>query len=186
MIDQALDCIADDINAHLQRTQLDNLDRVVLSNLVDQEGNAPLGTENKVVLILTALDEEKNVMDATVPPRGASSVPRTFEPIYLNLHVMFAATHKHYATGLQALSAVVAYLKGKPLFNSRNTPLMPPELGQLKFNMEKLGYADLSNLWSYLGSSYLPSVNYTIRMVALGQRPLRAMVPAIETVNVSS
>jgi|HubBroStandDraft_1064217.scaffolds.fasta_scaffold219200_2 hypothetical protein len=184
MIDQALDCVADDINASFKRANRDNIDRIVLSNLIDQDGSPPQATENRIVLVLTALDEEKNVLDSGPPPRGTPSVARTTEPICLNLHVMFAATHKHYATGLQTLSAVVAYIRGKPVFDCRNTPSLPSELGQLKFNMEKLDYADMSNLWSYLGTGYLPAVNYTIRMVTLGQRQLRAMVPAVEAVNV--
>lgn len=185
MLDQALSCIADDINAHLQRLQDDNLERVVLSNLVDQGGSPPMETENKVVLVLTALDEEKNVLN---PGDGRSglSVARMADPIFLNVHVMLAATHKHYPTALEALSAVVGYIKSKPVFDPINTPLMPTGVRQLNFNMERLGYADLSNLWSYLGSSYLPAVNYTIRMVGVGQRQVQSLVPAIDSVGVSS
>jgi hypothetical protein len=186
MIAPALDCVADDINAFLQRSQQDNLDRVILSNLVDQEGSPPLATENKIVLVLTALDEEKNVYDGLPTPRGSPSVARTNDPIYLNLHVMFAATHKHYATGLKALSAVIAYLKAKPVFDPLNTPNLPSDVRQLNFNLEKLGYSELCNLWSFIGANYLPSANYTIRMVGLGQRQVQTLVPAIESVGVSS
>lgn len=186
MIAQALECIADDVNSHLQRLQNDQLERVILSNLVDQEGNQPAEAENKIVLTLTALDEEKNVYDGAVAARGYPLVTRTSDPIYLNLHVMFAATHKHYATGLENLSAVIAYLKGKPVYDGRNTPLLPPEIRQLNFNLEKLGYPEMSNLWTYLGANYLPAVNYTIRMICLGQRQVQSQVPAIETIGVNA
>jgi len=185
MIDQALECVADDINSHLQRLQRDQFERVVLSSLIDQEGAPPLETENKVVLLLTALDEEKNVYDGSGANRGTPAVARTHDPIYLNLHVMFAATHKHYLTGLGSISDVIAYIKSKPVFDGHNTPLLPAGIRQLNFNMEKLGYAEMSNLWTYLGANYLPAVNYTIRLVGLGQRQVQAMVPSVESVGVA-
>jgi len=185
MIAQALECVAEDINSCLQRQQRDSLERVILSNLVDQEGNPPQETENKIVLVLTALDEEKNVYDSAAANRGTPTVPRGTDPIYLNLHVMFAATHKHYFTGLENLSAVIAYIRSKPLFDARNTPLMPAGIRQFYFNMEKLGYPEMSNLWTYLGANYLPAVNYTIRMVGVGQRQVQSLVPAIESVGLA-
>lgn len=185
MLDQALECVAGDINAYLQGTPGAGAGRVVLSSLTESTGGFPVEAENKVVLLVAALDEERNILEPT-PPRGGSTAPVLTGQIHLNVHVMFAATHKHYSSGLRALSSVIAYLKAKSVFDPRNTPSMPAGLRQLSFNMEKLSYADLSNLWSYLGTSYLPAVNYTIRLVALGQRQLRANPPAIETVAVNS
>ena len=186
MIGQALDCIADDINAHLQRAQADNLERVILSNLVDQDGTPPLETENKIVLTLVSLDEEKNIYDRSPAERAGTGVARTSDPIYLNLHVILAATHRHYRTGLEALSSVIAYLKAKPTFDHGNTPQLPSSVRRLNFNLEKLAYADLSNIWSYLGANYLPAANYTIRIVGLGTRQIQSVNPAIESVGVSS
>lgn len=186
MIAEALDCVADDLNAHFRRVQGDNLDRIILSALVDtQQSGPPIETENKVVLTVAALDEEKNVLNGASAALSAATSARYVEPIYLNLHVVFAATHKHYPTALTALSSVIAYLKAKPVFDPLNTPALPEGIRQLNFNLEKLGYADLCNLWSYLGSSYLPSVNYTIRMVGVGSRRLESAPPAVGAVEVS-
>lgn len=186
MIGLALDCVADDVNAALQRAQSDNVERVILSNLVDQDGNPPLDTENKVVLSLISLDEEKNVYDRSGPERAGSAVARTTDPLYLNLHVMFAATHRHYVTGLEALSSVIGYIKAKPSFTHQNTPLLPSDVTRLNFNLERLAYADLSNIWSFLGANYLPAAIYTIRMVGVGTRKIQSVDPAIETVGVST
>jgi hypothetical protein len=186
MIDLALGCIAADINSYLQRLHQDNFERVVLSGLVDQSGAPPIKTEDKIVLLLTGIDEEKNVYDAIPAQRGGASVTRGSDPIYVNLHVMFAATQKHYPTALQALSAVIGYVKAKPVFDGCNTPELPSAIRQMNFNLEKLGYGELSNLWGFLGASYLPSANYTIRMVGLGQRQVNALVPSIEGVAVST
>ncbi len=186
MIGLALDCIAEDINAHLQRAESDNLERVILSNLVDQDGSPPVETENKVVLTLISLDEEKNIYDRGGAERAGSLVARTADPIYLNVHVLFAATHRHYPSGLEALSAVIAYIKSKPTFDHQNTPQLPNDVRRLNFNLERLAYADWSNIWSYLGANYLPAVTYTIRIVGLGTKQIQSVDPAIEAVGVSS
>lgn len=185
MIGLALECVADDLNARLPRAQPDHLKRVVVSNLVDLHGTPPLETENKVVLGLTALDEEKNILDPRGATGSAGTSARTSDPAFMNLHVMFAATHAHYPTALEALSAVIACLKTKSVFDRQNTPLLPVGIRQLNFNQEKLGYGDLSNLWSYLGANYVPSVNYTIRLVALGQPQVVGVTPAIASVEVA-
>ncbi|MBI2512827.1 MAG: DUF4255 domain-containing protein [Opitutae bacterium] len=185
MLNDALTCVANDLNAHFARSGAGPDDSVQLSGLVDASGATPTLVEEKVVLLLTALDEEKNILPAPAG-RGGATVPQTTVPIHLNVHVMFAATHKHYASALHMLSVVIAYLKAKPVFDRRNTPALTRGLRQLNFNLEKLAYADLSNLWSYLGVNYLPSVSYTIRLVALGSPQIRANPPAIETVEVST
>ena len=182
MLDEALQCVADDLNAHFPRSRSGGQALIKLANLADNSGGASAELEEKIVLLLTALDEERNIQEPA-SPRGGATVTLGTGQIYLNLHVMFAATHGHYPSALRVLSEVIAYLKAKPVFDRRNTPAMPPSLRQLSFNLEKLGYADLSNLWSYVGASYLPSVNYTIRMVALGQDQIRAAPPAIATVE---
>lgn len=181
MIDVALKHVAADLNARLPRAQHDAKQRVIVSNLVDSGGTPPLEIEDMVVLTLTALDEEKNVQDGA---RGGAANFRLSDPIFLNLHVMFAATHRHYETALAAISAVVGYLKAKPVFDHQNTPRLPDDLRQLNFNMERLGYSELSNIWSYLGAKYLPAAHYTIRMVAVGRRQVEAIQPAIHAVEV--
>jgi hypothetical protein len=159
---------------------------VIVSNLVDQSGSPPLQIEDMIVLTLTALDEEKNVLDGAGVVRSGSSSIRFADSIFLNLHVMFAATHKQYDTALAALSNIVAYLKAKPVFDHQNTPRLPDEIRQLNFNMERLGYSELCNIWSYLGAKYLPAANYTIRLVGIGQRGVRTVQPVIEDVEVGA
>ena len=182
MLEKALNCIADDLNAHFQRNRPSSDSLVKVSSLADKSGSSAAAVEEKIVLQIVALDEERNIQEPA-PARGGATVAIGTGPIYLNLHVIFAATHGDYPSALQLLSDLIAYLKAKPVFDRRNTPAMPEGLRQLNFHLERLDYADLSNLWGYLGTSYLPSVNYTIRMVAVGRDQIRAAPPAIETVD---
>lgn len=184
MIDKALECIQQDVNAQLGgRDSLHPL--VTLSHLVNSDGGAA-ADRGGVVLILTGIEEERNVAGGNqAQPRGGMIV-RPTERAFVNLHIMFAATQPRYDAALAAIGAIVGYLKAKPVFDARNTPRFPAGLGQLTLTMEKLDYGELSNLWGYLGTSYVPSVNYTVRMVVLGTPGVGELVPPIEAVEVVS
>jgi hypothetical protein len=184
MIDKALECIQRDLNAQLggRDTQLPH---VTLGHLVAPDGAAGHDSGG-VVMLLTAIDEERNVGNTNQMELRNGTLIRSNERAFVNLHVMFAATQSTYTAALASLGAVVGYLKGKSVFDARNTAKFPSELGQLTLTMEKLDYAGLSNLWSYIGTSYVPSANYTVRMVSLGHSQARAMVPPIEQVEIRS
>lgn len=184
MIFEALECVSADLDRRL-RSRDDSRPRVKVSGLVGPDGNASFEPDT-VALALIGLDEERNVMERELPPAMGRSIQRTSEVLYVNLHVLFAATHQRYDTALRALAGVVGHLKGKPVFDARNTPGFPAELRQVTVHLEKLGYSDLSHIWSYLGMSYLPSALYTLRMVAVGRPQVRELVPAIADVRVEA
>lgn len=169
MIDKALHCIAAELDRHLRQRRESGLEEVKLISLVDSAGAMAQQAEECVALLLAGIDEEKNIQDT---PGAAVALPlglRLTKPIFLNLHVVFAATHRHYETALSSLTAVIEYLKFKSRFDQKNTPNLPEPIRHLGFNLEKLSYAETNNLWGYLGTHYRPSVNYTIRAVAAGE-----------------
>lgn len=179
MIHVALDLIATDLNAHLQRQQGDHLPQLVLSHLADRDGALPVESENKVILLLTSFEPETHARDFPRRTRTLPNVAQRVDPLALSLHVVFAATHRHYKTALAALSSIIGYLNAKPVFDHGNTPRMPSTLGAFSLHLERLDYAELNYLWSYLGASYLPSANYTVRVVAAGQSEIQSVTPAV-------
>lgn len=183
MILEALECISADLDRRLRAPE-ESRPRVAVSGLVGSDGT-PSFEPDTIALTLVGLDEERNVIQRDSAPAGRS-LTRTSDVLYLNLHVMFAATHKRYDTALRALAGVVGFLKSKPVFDARNTPEFPDALRQLSLSLEKLGYSELSHIWSYLGASYLPSAHYTLRMVAIGRPEPRELVPAITNVRVEA
>ena len=162
------------------------LEPVVVSNLVDPDGSVPVETEDKVVLVLTRIAEERNIGGA----RGAgvrlgSEFQLHTAPMYLDLQVLLAARFRRYEAGLGILSDVIAYLRSKPVFSRQNTPRMDEDLDRLEVTMLKLDYGEEYHLWSALGAKYSPSAVYSLRLLPLGRPQLLERLPVIQETGVN-
>ena len=179
MIDVAMSLVAADLNAFFRRRKGDSRDRVAVSGFSDPQSGAPADAEDSIFFMLTRIAEEKNIGAGPGAAGSPALVPRVRTPVYLNLHVMFAAMYRRYETGLQALAETIAYLQGKPVYTPENTPAMSAALGTLAFKMVTLDYAQQSYLWGSLGAKYVPSVLYSLRLLTVGQEQIEAMEPGI-------
>lgn len=92
------------------------------------------------------------------------------DPQLLTIDLLIAFEFQTYATSLAQLSKTIELFRRKPLFSSGTqgapdaTPF-PATLEKLAFEMVKLSFEELNHLWSVLGSAYLPSVLYRVRLV---------------------
>ena len=181
MIGDALACVVDDLNLHLAGARETGGQAPVKLGGLGKGNHSP--PDDVVVLALTALEEEKNIHLSAQALRGESALARKTDPVFLNLHVVFAATHRRYHYALNALASVVRHLQAKPCYDERTTAKFPAGLGQLSFTMEKLHYADLNQIWGYLGSDSFPSAYYTVRALGLGAGQINAVVPTVNQVE---
>lgn len=179
MIHQALKTVADDLNAMLQRQRGDSHSPVVLCPVAGPANGRAVEAEDKVCLMLTQITEESSLRNIAPPARTPGTV-LSAPPLRLTLHVLFAAQYARYEAGLQMIADVIACLQVKPLFTPANTPAMAPGLDQLSLDMYPQSYADQCDLWRMLGTSYQPSVLYSLRMVTTASGP----VAGTETVPV--
>ncbi len=201
MIDAALRLVAGDLNAWFRRRRNAGVgaasllgasssvsavayppDPVVVSQLVDADGAPASQTEEKVVMSVSRICEERNVGGAGVGGgvrRGGDHQVQT-APIFLDVHVLVAARFRQYDAGLGILSEVIGLLQGKPVFTRENTPLMGEGLERLTFTMLKLDYGEQNHLWGCLGAKYSPSVVYSMRLLPIGRERVRELVPVVQ------
>lgn len=169
MIDLALAAIAAQLNQALRRGFALREDLVVLSNLHEQDGSVAIATDNRIVVSLVNIERD------TMPQRDAPGARPGLRgvlspaPVYLNLHVLFAA---HFAAGnyteaLKMIAATIGHFQARPLLDHHNTPELDPRIDRLALDIANLGIAELSQLWSILSGKYLPSVLYRVRLVAV-------------------
>lgn len=179
MIDLAMSVVCADLNAFFRRRKGDTRDRVVVSGFSDPQSGSSAEAEDGIFFLLTRIAEETNVgpMPSAGGPPGL--IPRVRAPIHLNLDVMFASMYRHFETGLQVLSEIIAYLQAKPNYTHANTPGMNAALGTMAFKMISLDYAQQSYLWGSLGAKYVPSVVYSLRLITVGQEQIGALEPAV-------
>jgi hypothetical protein len=182
MIDAAVTHIARELNQYLKRTFDLTEDVVVVSNILEQDGTVATHVNNKIVVSLV------NISRDTVPFRqkalantGADRLVVSSQPIFLNIHLMFAAyfSGNNYQQGLRFLSNTIAFFQGQPVFDHHSSPEMDRQLDRLVLDIENLDINDLSSLWSILSGKYLPSILYKVRMVTVDSGAVKTQTPSL-------
>lgn len=153
-------------------------DRVVVSGLVNQDGSLAVKDDNRIILSVVMIQEEKMGVyknAGPIPPGGV-------KPIHLNLYLLFSASFNEKLTleALKFLSATIAFFQNKPVFTSSNSSTLGAGLDKISFEISNMNVQEQSNLWSALGAKYLPSVLYKVRVVTIDEQMLTP-----ETIDVS-
>lgn len=89
--------------------------------------------------------------------------------IYLNLYVLFAVNLSSYLESLKRLSYIIQFFQYQNVFTSLRTPDLPDCVEKLILDLDTLSFQDLNNLWGIMGSKYLPSVLYKMRLVIIDE-----------------
>lgn len=136
---------------------------VILSNLVNHDGSPALNTENKVVLTLAGMEQEKLVMTY----RNDDAFQAVGPPIYLDLLVVFYANFsgREYASGLNAIASIIALFQKNPTFTARGPLRLPPNMDKLSVELQSPASGELNALLDRLGVKYLPMVCYKLRVL---------------------
>ncbi|NKB82596.1 MAG: DUF4255 domain-containing protein [Nitrospirales bacterium] len=183
MIDSAISHIANQLNQFLKRTFDLHEDIVVVSNILEQNGNVASHVNNKLVIFLINIEKD------TVPPNqtgksapGGDRAIMHYPPLYLNLYLMVAGhfSGNNYLEALKFLSNAISFFQRQPVFNHQNTPDLDRRIDKLVLDIENQSIHDLSSLWGVLSGKYLPSILYKVRMVAFDSEDIRSQVPTLK------
>ncbi|MDD2720201.1 MAG: DUF4255 domain-containing protein [Gallionella sp.] len=173
MLDAAITFLADEVNAHLRKrgVLVQPEDMVLPSMLVNDKGEWIL-PEQKIGLMLINIEEER-VLREQLPERvyldGAHVV---LQPeLRLNLTILFAARFaantQGYRKALNFLSHVLTFFQSHPTFSTDSNPGLDSHIAKLNVELISPSPEQLNQTWAYLGSKYLPSAMYRVRMVTL-------------------
>ena len=178
MIDRALDFLAKQMDNYLQILQSNgnstlilpnNTQNVILGNISQIGTDEDDGLNNHVVVSLINIEEDRISRPVDKYVRINQQVVYKNPPVYLNLYVLFTACYSDYASALLLLSNVIKFFQYKNVFTTLNAPDLPKEIDELIFDLKTLSMQDLNNLWGILGSKYLPSVMYKVRLVSISE-----------------
>lgn len=160
---------------------------VILSSIVSQNGTTNKDAVGKIVMTVYNITRESfasSYSPATMAPPSANAalgltiVP---PPIYLDIHLMFMAnfTDHAYPDGLAALSSLIGFFQQTPVINQQNTPGLSPEIDQLTLDLENLSPVDVNYVMGMLGTRYLPSAFYKLRMIPFASTAMQARTYAV-------
>jgi len=157
---------------------MENIDRrprpwVILTSLVDHDGSLnPLARDSVVMTVYNVTREAfassyNPTPQNGVPAAGNNALYVVNTPIYIDLYIMFMANFygKSYPEGLSALSRIISFFQQTPVFTQQNAENLAPEIPQLTMDLENLSPIDVNYVMSMLGTKYLPSAFYKLRMI---------------------
>ncbi|HAQ18750.1 MAG TPA: hypothetical protein DCR40_05865 [Prolixibacteraceae bacterium] len=183
MIAITLTYIQDILKEHF-RNEFRTPDKAVLSNIVKADGSGAQNVDGKIVFFLVSLDDEstlKNSLSRSSNQDNSSFIQKS-PNLHLNLQLLFCANFDSslYVEGLSYLSSLIRFFQAHKILE-----LDPPNNShankiRLSFELCKLDYAQLSHLWSAIGSKLMPSVLYQVRLVTFDELPVERMTPLIK------
>ena len=163
MIYEALTFIASELNQYFKSKFHVAEEKVIISNLINQDGSSAIKDENKVIISLVSIQDERMLSKMPVNAAGRSN-----PPIYLNLFLLFTTSFSGNLTveGLKFLASIVGFFQARNVFTSSSGSL-DANIDKLIFELHNLNFVEQNNLWASLGAKYNPSLLYKVRMVMI-------------------
>lgn len=186
MLLDSLDYIASDLNRFLKQKYESPEDRVILGNIVDQNNSVPEVNQNKIILTLISLEHETHVRRAInyIPEQG--SYVKTKPPLAFNLDIMFSGFFQEYRESLKFLSDTIQFFQEKPAFNHENSPGLTQDISHLNLEVIKMSSSETYNLWASLGTKYVPSIPFKLRLIHYQSDKVAQIVESIQSIGTST
>lgn len=173
MIDVALKFISSELNQYLNnKLSLDvaSKDPVVLGNISKlSEAAANNDLEEKVILTLVNLEEERMLRNPEKFTRVEDRLEQRNPKIFLNLYCLFAVNKSKYSEALKYLSFVIQFFQHRSVFNHITDPLLDEKIEKLLLELYTINFEQTNHLWGTMGGKYYPSALYKMRLITIDE-----------------
>jgi len=182
MIQNILPVVAEELNNYLKSTFNAVEDKVIISNIINQDGSVAVEGNNKIVITLINVTEESTLRASANNKLINTSFLEFAPPVTVNLTLLFSAffSSKNYLEALRFISGVIYFFQSKPLFTNQNTPNMVGDADKIHFDILSMQQQELMNIFSMMGAKYMPSVVYKMKMLTFSQDNIISEIPAIQ------
>ncbi len=158
-----------------------------VSQLNSDSGNATNGDNNAAAfLTLTNIEEDRISKSNDNFIRKDRNIIYQNPEIHLNLFLLFSVQLPSYTEALKRLSFIIQFFQQQNVFTPLTSPAMPAGVEQLILDLYTLSLSDVNNLWGVLGSKYLPSVMYKMRMITISENFAQGDAGLITTINMNN
>lgn len=168
MINKALQFTSDTLDQFLKnRFALDET-KVILNKLIDSDGQIPSINQNKVIISLINVERETTKAYNSWNHQMSDGSFVNMNPAErFNLDILISANFDDYNETLKFLNAVILFFQVNTSLSVNSSSAIPKGLNKLEFDIEKLSYQQMNNLWSAMGAKYQPSVIYKMRLLTI-------------------
>lgn len=170
---------------------------VDLKSIVSPGGEVNLDDNFHITIMLVGLEEERR--EGKRPrfvEREDKKILKLNPPIEIDLFVLFLAHQSNYETALRDLSDVVGFFQANAVFDEQRFPSLNSTVSdpvnkpwrlieKLIFNLYSLSFEQQNNLWAMLGSKYIPSVVYKMKMLTVFDTRSKEKAEPVTELNLS-
>jgi len=177
MIDKTLDFLCKQLNDYLH-TKLDPSptgDAIILANVSQlnetqpSSGGETTDPQNAFLSLINIEEDRLSKSPENFVRNNNGSIVYKSPKIFLNLYLLFAVNLSSYTESLKRLSFIIQFFQYQNVFTPLTSPSIPAGVDELIIDLVSLSYQDLNNLWGILGSRYLPSVMYKMRLITINE-----------------
>jgi hypothetical protein len=170
---------------------------VDLKSIISPGGELNLDDNFHITIMLVGLEEERR--EGKRPryiEKEDKSIVKLSPPVELDLSILFVAHQTNYETALRDLSGVISFFQSNSVFDELRFPSLNSSvvdaatkpwrlIEKLIFNLYSLSFEQQNNLWAMLGSKYIPSVVYKMKMLTVFDTKSREGALPITELNYS-
>lgn len=188
MIDVALRFISSELNQYLnQKLALDvaSKDPVVVGNINKlSEGNDQNELQEKVILTLVNIEEERLLRNPEKMVRENDRLVQRSPKLHLNLYCLFSANKSNYNESLKYLSLVIQFFQHRNVFTQASDVTLDRQIDKLILDLFTINFEQINHLWGTLGGKYFPSVLYKMRLVTIDEAFTEAEGTLIKEISI--
>ncbi|HWD28601.1 MAG TPA: DUF4255 domain-containing protein [Rhizomicrobium sp.] len=163
---------------------------------VGHTGNPAAVARDVLDISMVNIREEKTLKNVPNTVRDDATLRVVYRnpPVFLNFHILVAATHSSYSNALLVLSRAIKFfqfnnvldqnsvLPGSITNNAPANPLDQLATFKLIFDIYSPTMEEVNHLWGTLGGKQYPFVLYTLRLLELSFKATQAEAGMITTV----
>ena len=193
MIHTALTFLTNELNEYLKvRLGDPDINRIFLTS-VATESNGIAIPDKSLGLSLINIEEDRVYKDQNSRRTNESGKIQYLNPeLRLNLYILISSNFQgtnandptdDYVEGLKQLSYAISFFQAKNVFTSDNAPVLAsidPDIKRLTVELYSYSFEQLYNFWTVVGTKYLPSVLYKVKMLTYQSDAIGAILPGIK------
>ena len=159
-------------------TQNSNGNFVELANIATlNDGDEFLESSLSIIMSVVNIEEDKtmrnpNVYQASYKNDNIDKYNRFNNPtLHINIYILFSSYEKNksninkYAGTIDQLEKVISSFQRQNVFTEDD--MIAPQTEKIVLEMVNLSMEGLNQMWSFLGSKYMPSVLYKMKVVSI-------------------
>lgn len=202
MIRTALEFIKKELDAYIADREQDPAQygggtNVDLKPVALADGTVNITGNTHITMMLTGVEEERR--EGKRPyfiPTDDKQFVRLNPPVELDLFLLFAAHNSDYETALRDLSSVLSFFQANSIFDDQKYPALNASVTEpvnkpwqlierLSFRLYGLSFEQQNNLWSMLGTKYIPSVMYKVNMLTIFDTKAKEKSPSVQEFKIA-